>query len=113
MANGADGALTPSRARQIVWLKKDRNTILDCNSPAGRKVIRNISFKNPVFGLCKEIKTRVQKLADTQLILKAVIVLETTFEKMCNINRCQAELKVGNILFMDDAGGLRKVCFES
>ncbi len=83
------------------------------NLPAGENVIGNRSLSNPTFGLCKKIKTREQKLADTKLNLKAVIVLETTFEKMFNINRCQAEFQGGNILSIDDGGGLRKVFFES
>ena len=83
------------------------------NLPAGENVIGNRSLSNPTFGLCKKIKTREQKLADTKLNLKAVIVLETTFEKMFNINRCQAEFQGGNIVSIDDGGGLRKVFFES
>ncbi len=71
MADGVDGGFTHSHARQIVLLKKDRNTIFDCNSLAGRKVIRNIRFNNPTFGLCKEIKTREHKLTVTNFIFNA------------------------------------------
>ncbi len=101
--NGYDGCFFPAHARKPVTPKKERNFILDCNSLAGRNIIRNISFKSPIFGLCEEINTRKPTLA-----FNAVIVLKTTFEKMLNLDCSQVELKEGDILFIQ-AGG--EVCF--
>ncbi len=98
--NGYDGCFFPSHARKPVTLKKERNSILDCNSLAGRKVIRNISFNSPTFGYGKEIKTRESILADTNLTLNAFIGLKTTVEEMLNLDCGQVEYAAKNILFM-------------